>query len=274
MATSSTSTSTAMEQTPLLGDTTTRPPRQKFILRPAHLSDLQIMAVHSKEAYWLSPINNFLAPKASEHPEDLVRIMLQGVQKRFIVPNSLSLVACVPAQGGEEEKVIGYGQFFRKGKDDGAKESVSSKGWGVRIALWFLGWWFWASNLISNKIWPDRISDMKAVKEFGEWNKLDDQKYWTSHPERDNRWHAGSVVVSPEYQGKGIGRLLMGHVIEKAQKERVPLGLTASPAGEMLYRKLGFEMLGDFCHRVANDEGGGIMILYPEGWEGKRHDDA
>lgn len=260
-----------MEQTPLLGDTTAKPPRQECNLRPAHLSDLPIMAIHSKEAYWLSPINNFLAPKAIEHPEDLVRIMLQGIQKRFIAANSVSLVACVPARDGEKEKIVGYGQFFRKGKDAGAKEFIRSKGWEVRIALWALGWWFWASHLISNKIWPDRISDLKAVKDFEEWNKMDDQKYWTSHPERHDRWHAGSVVVSPEYQGQGIGRLLMGHVMERAQKEGLLMGLMASPHGEILYRKLGFEMLGDFCHRVANDEGGGIMILYPKGWEGKRH---
>ena len=264
----------AMEQTPLLGDATAKAPTQKFILRSAHLSDLPIMALHSKEAYWLSPINNFLTPKAAEHPEDLVRIMLQGIQKRFVAQTSLSLVACVPAQGGEKEKVVGYGQFSRKGKDKGAKEFVKSKGWTARIAIWFLGWIFWALNFISNKIWPDRISDTKAVKDFGEWIRLDDQKYWTSHPERGDRWHAVSVVVSPQYQGKGVGRMLMGHVIEKARKEMVPLGLTASPHGEKLYRKLGFEMLGEFSHRVANDEGGGIMILYPEGWVGERHDDS
>lgn len=232
------------------------------------------MAVHSKEAYWLSPINNFLAPTAPKHPEDLVRIMLQGIQKRFVNANNLSLVACIPAQDGEKEKVVGYGQFSRRGNDPSAKEFIRSKGWANLLGLWVLGLWFWAWHYVSKKIWPDRISDMKAVKAFEGWNKMDAQKYWTGYPEREERWHAASVVVSPEYQGKGIGRILMGHVIEKAQKERVPVGLTASPHGEMLYRKLGFEMLGDFCHRVANDEGGGIMIWYPEGWKGKRHDGA
>jgi GNAT superfamily N-acetyltransferase len=231
------------------------------------------MARHAKEAYWLSPVNNFLAPKASEHPEDMVRIMLQAIQRRFVAANSLSLVACVPARGGEKEKVVGYGQFFRKGDDEGAKEFVRRKGWGVRIALWVLGYWFWVARVLGNRIWKDRISDVKAVTDFGGWARLDEEIYWTSHPERHDRWYAASVVVSPEYQGMGIGTLLMGHVIEKAQKERVLVGLMASPHGEMLYRKLGFEMLGDFSHRVANDEGGGIMILYPEGWEGKRHDD-
>jgi GNAT superfamily N-acetyltransferase len=262
-----------MEQTPLLGDTTAKQPKQRFILRDAHLSDLAIMALYSKEAYWLSPINNFLAPKAEEHPEDLVRIMLQGIQKRFVAANSLSIVACVPGQAGQREKIVGYGQFSRKGCDRGAKEFIGSKGWSVRIALWGLSWWFWLSYLVSSRIWPDRISDMAAVKVFTESNRTDDEKYWTSHPERHARWHAGSLVVSPEYQNKGIGRLLMGYVMEKAEREGVPMGLTASPHGEKLYSKLGFQRLGDYGMRVANDEGGGIMIWYPQGYEGKKHDD-
>ena len=101
---------------------------------------------------------------------------------------------------------------------------------------------------------------------------MDDERFWTSHPHRHDRWHASSVVVSPKYQGLGIGKLLMGHVVEKTEQERVPMGLTASAHGEKLYRKLGFQMLGDFTHRVGDEEGGGIMIFYPQSFEGKRHD--
>jgi ribosomal protein S18 acetylase RimI-like enzyme len=263
----------AMEQTPLLGDTTVKPPKKKFNLRPAHLSDLPIMAVLAKDAYWLSAVNRFLAPRAEEHPEDMVRLQLQGIQKNFATANNLSLVACVPAQDGEDEIIVGCGQFSRKGSDKGAKNFVKNKGWSVRIALWVLGWWFWISNSITNRIWPDRIFDIQALKDFHEWVQMDIEKYWKQHPERDDRWTAASVVVSPAYQGKGIGRLLMCHVMEIAQQEGVPMGLTASPSGEKLYQKLGFQMLGDFSHRAVNDEGGGgIMIWYPQGWEGKRHD--
>ncbi|KAG0648669.1 hypothetical protein D0Z07_4627 [Hyphodiscus hymeniophilus] len=271
-AATSISASTAMEQTPLLGDITAKPPRQKFVLRPAHISDFPIMAVHSKEAYWLSPVARYLFPGAEAHPEDVVRLMIQGIEKRFVAADSLSLVACVPAQEGRSEKVVGWGQFSRKGSDIGARNFVKSKGWTVRIELWLLSWWFWTYSLVTNAIWPDRITDRQATKSFDEWGRVDDEKYWTSHPERHDRWHAQAVIVSPEFQGKGIGRLLMGHVIEKAEQEMVPIGLTASPHGEKLYEKLGFQKLGDFSQRVADHEGGGIMIWYPDGFQGKRHD--
>jgi GNAT superfamily N-acetyltransferase len=263
--------STALEQTILLGDTTAKPPKQNFIIREARLSDLRAMAVISKEAYWLNAVNQFIAPRAIDHPEDMVEIQLRGVQKKFVEPTSLSIVACLPAEKGEKEKVVGYGQFLRKGTDAGAKDFPRSKGRINLLGLWILSWCFWAWNLIAIRIWPDRITDPEAEKTFFGYIKEDGEKYWTSHPERDDRWHAASLVVSPAYQGKGIGRLLMGHVIDMAQRERVLMGLVASPHGEFLYRKLGFEMLGTYTHTVGDEKGGGHMIRYPEGWEGKRH---
>jgi len=98
----------------------------------------------------------------------------------------------------------------------------------------------------------------------------DNEIYWNpqTHPDRRNRWHANSVVVAPEWQRKGVGTLLMGEVLKWAQSERVVVGLMSSPAGEALYKNLGFQMLGDYHKRVEGEIGGGTMIWYPEGWEG------
>jgi hypothetical protein len=61
-------------------------------------------------------------------------------------------------------------------------------------------------------------------------------------------------------------------VLQKAQSERALVGLMSSPHGAFLYRKLGFELLGDFSHRPPTEEpgdnGGGYMLWYPEGYEG------
>jgi GNAT superfamily N-acetyltransferase len=70
------------------------------------------------------------------------------------------------------------------------------------------------------------------------------------------------LVVSEEWQGKGIGGRLMNEVVKRAKNQGVVVGLEASPAGEGLYRKLGFEMLGRYSGRVEKEEaGGGVMIL-------------
>lgn len=75
------------------------------------------------------------------------------------------------------------------------------------------------------------------------------------------------MIVSPKWQGKGVGRLVMSEGLKQAQEENVIMGLQASPTGEKLYRKLGFEMLGDYSYRVGDGVGGGHMIWYPKSVE-------
>ena len=239
-----------------------------FRLRLARLSDIPAMAQICKEAFWLSPIDQYLAPKAPEHPEDFLRIMLHSIQTRFALSNSLTIVACTPTTEVNDEKIVGYGLFFRKGNDIGAKGFVRQKGILTLLALWWLRCWYSFSHWISNKIRPDRVTDFAALGAFKVSIKEDDSKYWTV-PERLDRWHAVSVVVEPAYQRRGIGQLIMTSVIERSEKEGVPLGLEATPAGEALYSKLGFEMLGDFSCRIVGNERGGIMIRYPERWEAR-----
>ena len=114
-----------------------------------------------------------------------------------------------------------------------------------------------------NYFWPDRSADAEAVQEFHAWRLEDDEKYWGPR-ERVNRWHAQSVVVASEWQRKGVGRLLMGVVLERARDDGVIVGVEASPEGERLYRALGFQMLGPFCKTLQGTSGGGVMLWEPK----------
>jgi GNAT superfamily N-acetyltransferase len=256
---------------PILGDAKPdiKPLSQEFFLRPARLSDIPTMAIHNTCAYWNSPIHHlFIAPRAAEHPEDMTRTFRQKLRRRFLAPNNMTLVACLSS---DPSTVVAFSQFSRFGNDAGAKEFVRSRGLWTRIWIYILAWYFWLYDNVDNFIWKDRITDFANQKKIEIWFAKDTERYWKPYPERANRWHANSVVVGPEWQGRGIGRMLMGEVLSWAQRERVVVGLTASPHGEHLYKKLGFEMVGDFYKRVG-DEGGGIMIWYPEGWEGRRRE--
>ncbi|MDI5984239.1 GNAT family N-acetyltransferase [Halomonas sp. M4R5S39] len=61
-------------------------------------------------------------------------------------------------------------------------------------------------------------------------------------PHGDDHASLGMVIVSPEAQGRGIGRELMNRLLE-AIGERSTL-LHATPAGQPLYERLGFEVIG------------------------------
>ncbi len=52
----------------------------------------------------------------------------------------------------------------------------------------------------------------------------------------------GSIIVSPEHQGNGIGRKLMNLVLEELGDRCI--ALNATPAGQLLYEKLGFVPTG------------------------------
>jgi GNAT superfamily N-acetyltransferase len=239
----------------------------KIILRPTRLSDTSQIAIHKKNAYWNSPLNQFLCPRREEDPEQVVRMHKQSTIRHFLSPNSFVLSAVLA-----ENPIVCVGslQCSRVGDSTASKQYIKSKGLLTRSLHWILSWFFWAWFKIENLVWKDRVTDFGNLKQLDNSIELDGQTYWKSHEERRDRWHVNSLVIDPAWQGKGIGRLLMDVILQRAQKEGVPIGLSASPHGELLYRKLGFECLGDFHMRVERSQGGGIFIWYPEGWQESR----
>lgn len=223
----------------------------------------------------MSPINQFIAPRAPQYLDDLPRMFRQVMRGRLYDGKSMTVVAC---KASDPDTPVGHGTFSRLGNDAGARafkaEVATSKSLLHKLWMYILSLFFWVFNKIDLLLRKPRAFDPDAVREIKEWNRLDDEKYWTSHPERTNRWFINSLIVNPDHHGKGIGKMLMADPLQRAQKERVIVSLTSSPHGEFLYRRLGFEMLGDFHKRPPGDNGGGgYMIWYPEGYEGIHHTD-
>jgi len=246
------------------------PAREQFIIRPARLTDFRTLAIHNADVYRDHPVTNFLTPYANTYPEDQIRSRLQGIQQRYTRPDSITAVAC---RATRPDVPIGYAQYRRVGSDGGPQAVAREKGLLMRAWLWLLSWVFWAMHAASNRLWKTRITDARNLKLFGEYIAADQATHW-SRPAWQDRWFLESVVVAEEFQGKGVGKLLLKDLIERAERERVVIGLSSSPQGEHLYRKLGFELMGDFSTRIKGevDLRGGIMIRYPEGWEGERHE--
>lgn len=245
---------------------------ENYVVRPARLSDVPTLAGYATRAYWLSPMNRFLAPRAAEFPDDLPRMFRQMQRRHLLTANFLFFVAC---SASDPDTPVGHVAFSRLGNDRGARDLVESRGVLLRLWMFVMRWFFWAYDKVDLFLWKPGAFDYDALKQLDEWSEMGDQKYWKSYPERANRWYINGLIINPEYQGKGIGRLLMKEPLNRAQRERVIAGLTSSRHGEFLYRKLGFELLGDFCVRPhtegPDDKGGGYMIWYPEGYEGARN---
>lgn len=190
----------------------------------------------------------------------------------MLSPRNFCVVATVREEPDRKEKIVGYAQFIRLGTDAGAKKQIQSKGLLWRFVLFILGWVFHFWWKIQDWfVGGEKHSNPEKLQMFYDWCVLDCEKYWKG---RENRWHAQSVVVDPDYQRRGIGRVLMSEVTKKSEEECIPVGLESSGQGEKLYRAVGFDYLGKFQGDGAKyglDEGG-IMLYRPKGFTEEERD--
>ncbi|KAH8667943.1 acyl-CoA N-acyltransferase [Tricladium varicosporioides] len=249
-------------------------PKPAIIIRPMQLTDTSHLARITALAYANTPVERFLSPLAGQYPGDIIRGHKQSIRRRLLSSRSYSVVACLKSEEGVE-RVVGFSQLMRLGEDEGAREWVKSHGILKRLSIFILGWFFHYFVKIQNWLFPAKAFSNEALAMLGKWSAEDNKIHWdaTAWPERQKRWFVATLVVDPKYQNLGIGRRLMQSGMAIAQREKTIMGLIASPAGERLYLKLGWEKLGEFCHRIPNDDkkGGGVFIWYPEGVYSERY---
>lgn len=231
-----------------------------FIRQATILDGTQIGQI-AAQTYLDTPLSQFLAPRRFKYPGHWERGFVQRSTKRLLEPRGLTFVACLKS---DPRKLVACAQFVRLGDDVGAQSHIESTSFLKRILMWVLLRIFsiWCT-LLGWVVGGDKSADPKALEQFGEWVREDGEMHWDSHPERKNRWHAQSVVVREEFQGRGIGKLLMFEVMKRAEEDNVVIGLESSVKGEMLYRRVGFELVSRFCEASQTIEGigGGIMLV-------------
>ncbi|BAN26709.1 GNAT family N-acetyltransferase [Caballeronia insecticola] len=113
-----------------------------------------------------------------------------------------------------------------------------------------------AAHALSVEVkWPHRADDWRFVVDAGAGFVAQDGArvvgtalYWTYGAGGGS---LGMVIVAPDQQGKGIGRVLMERLLE-ALGNRVTM-LHATPAGEPLYAKLGFTRCGAIHQHQSAD---------------------
>ena len=111
-----------------------------------------------------------------------------------------------------------------------------------------------AAHALSQTVgWPHRLSDWQFLYDLGEGVVMEGAGtlagvalWWPFAPASATLGlsSVGLVIVSPDQQGRGLGRRLMEAVLERADPKHV-LRLNATPAGAPLYRALGFRNSGE-----------------------------
>lgn len=241
---------------------------ESIIIRRATLRDAPQIAHVAGKTYYNTPFTSWISPHREKYPAQYERGWVQRCMGRLLSPRNETYVACTT-----KGEIIGEAQFARVGDDAGARKMIRDLGVLKRVFIWVASWVF--STYFKLLFWMeggDKTVDLEAVKAFAGWCEVDNEKHWKNHEDRVNRWHAQSVCVLAEWQGKGIGRRLMAEVMRKAQQDGVPVGLESSIDGEHFYDKLGFELISRFTQQpgllgLEHGDEGGFMIWYPEGYK-------
>ncbi|CRG91940.1 hypothetical protein PISL3812_08994 [Talaromyces islandicus] len=232
---------------------------EKFFVRRMVSQDIPIIARIACTEYFDSPLNEFLCPHRHKYPNDLLRRFVLMIQARYLIPRTIGFVA---VSSSSPDIPVGYVQSTRLGDDEAAKLLLAEQ---ASIWLTFKTWWSGFRTRVERLVWPDRSLDPNAMRVFDAAAMVDDYLFWDSDDMKAkyaNRWHVQGLVVSSRYQRRGLGRMLMSDVLQRAQDECVVVGLEASPDGEKLYRSLGFELRGRSCFNFP-DKVGGIMMWSP-----------
>lgn len=239
---------------------TTQP---KVLIRPGRISDFLVIGRIAAYTYQDTDLTTYLSPRSREHYNAYKRGFQERALQRLLSPRNQTFAAY---EESNPDVVIGYAQFVRLGDDEGAKRQIER-----RKKFWMApALWLW--NLILPILyWVDRntCDDYEHVVEFLSVSGEETGEHFERYSKRRNRWHAQSVVVLPEFQGRGIGKRLMGEVISRAEEENVPIGIEASAEGEIMYRRVGFKLVSRFrpLKGMRGDGSkGGIFMWKPSGW--------
>ena len=88
------------------------------------------------------------------------------------------------------------------------------------------------------QLWRMLIATGPAVLWRGLQNAIDDERH---RPKKPN-YYLETIGVAPRYQRVGIGGALLSNLIQRADRERVPVYLsTTEPKSIPFYEKFGFE---------------------------------
>jgi len=67
---------------------------------------------------------------------------------------------------------------------------------------------------------------------------------WAKHDPQEPHWHVGPIGVHPEFQGRGVGKALLGVFLEMVDEQGLPTYLETDVDRNVgLYQRFGFEVI-------------------------------
>ncbi|KAJ5979813.1 GNAT family acetyltransferase [Penicillium waksmanii] len=186
-------------------------------IRPATPNDLPFIADIAAQAMLHDELFIHLCPHRHTYYADFRTAFLRRLKIRLYTPGYVMLVAVESKSESEsgdhgardrdrDERVRGYAVWSRRGDTPTATQ--------------------WQKNGHGDGWWNDQYIQACATGyDFAAFPEL---------------WFLATVAVDPRHQRRGFGRSLVQWGLDRANEERIPVGLDASRQGLALYEDMGF----------------------------------
>ncbi|KAI9765909.1 MAG: hypothetical protein M1840_007050 [Geoglossum simile] len=188
------------------------------------------------------PFYCYLWANREEFPNDHRGYWLQRLQADIFNPSYSFVVAEL---GGERVGPIAFGIWERKGNDGMAGLRRGRREGGE-------AWNFYRTsfqNLLSTRPRPDappaRLSACDATL------SAVTQQFDVGWP---SRFQLELICTHRDYQRRGAGSTILQWGLHEAGRDGVPATVAASPMGEKLYVKYGFEYIREWVVRAEDDD--------------------
>ncbi|KAG9948813.1 hypothetical protein KCU85_g4817, partial [Aureobasidium melanogenum] len=199
-------------------------------VRPATWADLKMAAHIAALAFWEDEfLGEVLHPHRAKHPKSFEHSFLNDLYENYFDPRTRILVSYPSDQ---PDRITGMAVWSRMG--DGGKHMEASQSW----LHWLLSRCIIPIYIaIDALIRPNRAADSAA------WRDMDDSdprmEQYFENPEYRETWDLELLFQSPQYQGCGFGKELVGWGIAWAKQEGTRVCVASAPGKEGFYKKLG-----------------------------------
>ncbi|KAH6886975.1 acyl-CoA N-acyltransferase [Thelonectria olida] len=186
-------------------------------LRAATEADLADIVDVSTAAFEADAIMRRLTPSHLQAPDgSSIQALRQWRIARKIVRFRAERTIMMVAVDDEGGKIVGYSIWQRPVGDDEEEEEQQP------------------TQMTLTGVDQDAYAELHRI--LGE----DERESFGDRGTKDI-WHLASIGVHPQYQKRGIGKILLNWGVQEASKQGKDCYLVATPTGVALYRAAGFE---------------------------------
>ncbi|KAF8208536.1 acyl-CoA N-acyltransferase [Mycena galopus ATCC 62051] len=176
-------------------------------------------------------------PHILEHPDEMREMHVGWLRPAVHDPTSLIRIAVVPVDGKDE--VVGFTIWTRQDADPQDPNTLRPVKLAAEIALAEE-----EDTSTSSAPPPQQSRALIPNKAHADAIKQARKRAPPSPAKTTPGYDLGSVAIHPEYQGHGIGSLLVRGGLDRATEEHVPVFVTGETQGVEFYeRALGFQRL-------------------------------